>query len=173
MKRYNWNSINESFFDDIENDIESDYTESMNGLYSKTFKQCETVNDFVEFFEKNLNIKELFKISEKWYEINDDEFLDNSMKQLKGEFYNVRWKEKYNHHLLFIYESDSKQNPIIYITVDLVNEKINNLRVVVADFYLMYFNYYWDYLGDNIYDDIINTCETKLSILQELKEEIS
>ena len=67
---YNWSKLNESFFDNIENDIFDDNIIDNNtnnkiyGVYS--FAECNTPEDFAEFIDNNIHIIDLYKLLVKY-----------------------------------------------------------------------------------------------------------
>ena len=61
-QKYNWVTLNESFFDDIEDDI-IDNDNGLNNLYEKSFKECNTINEKVEYLMNMLKVEELFNIT--------------------------------------------------------------------------------------------------------------
>ena len=64
--KYNWKSINESFFDDIDNDINSDNiigNATMTKLYGPNeITDCTNSEDFTTFLINNIHIQEIWDI---------------------------------------------------------------------------------------------------------------
>ena len=79
-QKYNWVTLNESFFDDIEDDI-IDNDNGLNNLYEKSFKECNTINEKVEYLMNMFKVEELFNTIFKYYK-------DNNLLTKNGDIYN-------------------------------------------------------------------------------------
>lgn len=60
--RYNWKKLNESFFDDIKDDIGQDYSDSIKSLYISDMADCENGEQVANLVIKYSKLEELLKV---------------------------------------------------------------------------------------------------------------
>ena len=110
MKKYNWKYLNESFFDDIEDDIadnniiDDQSTKQIYGI--QNIEECETSKEYAQFIYDNFKLKELFNL------------LYNNVESI----YDTTFKypmNRYHEQTLCVLPSDIKRNIKLLYNTDI------------------------------------------------------
>ena len=161
--------INESFFDDIENDIIKDNPEYIDRLYIQDMLKCKTIDELTESIIEKTDIKELFRLCVQHKKILDCLQIYNDFINRNSNNYTCSFSKYPTYNSIYLLTLNPTNRELNYKITLQVNIMTNIVQISIIDVRTNHSKWITEYRiwvkEGKTFDELLNDFTDKLTIL--------